>query len=187
MAVDHDLISFLDMELPLEEIRKTSDKSLPNPIDENKQIRWPKKIEIAPTILITNPKDARYLLETKEPYKRQRMSTHLRFLVFSETNPAQLKVRISVDGHPHPFPAVYMGKDTMPLWASAWEPNDFYDMQTHTLRIEVEDDAGRAGVTEIPFRMDDGLVKIGGGFGEWIIGHHVASLVCWRYLIMQNG
>jgi len=51
MVIDHDLISFQDINLD----------------------QWP-------VILITNPKDASFLVPTREPFQRISLSTHIRFL-----------------------------------------------------------------------------------------------------------
>lgn len=175
VAVDHDLISFVDVELPLKEI-----EALPHnqpALHDGQKIQWPTKIRAAPIVLITNPKDARFILGTKEPYHRPRKSSHIRFLVFSEDSPSDLRVSITVDEKRHPFRAEYVGTDQLPLWVSAWEPNDFDDLETHTLRVSVTDANGQIGEAAVVFRMDDARVKIGGGIGEWIISTHMASLV----------
>ncbi|KAH8862043.1 Transmembrane protein 62 [Schistosoma japonicum] len=73
VAVDHDLVSFVD-------VRKS-------PSGSNKE--WP-------IILITNPKNAQFSLPSKEPLHRIELSTHIRVLVWSLW-PIQT-VSISIDG-----------------------------------------------------------------------------------------
>ncbi|KAI9498188.1 Metallo-dependent phosphatase-like protein [Zychaea mexicana] len=173
VAIDNDLISFVDAELPLSKIQN----GIPA-LSEGNKVSWPEKVPIAPIIVITNPKDSRYVLGGKEPYYRTRRSTHIRFLVFSESEPSQLRVRITVDGLHHPFPAKFVGTSDTPLWVSSWEPNDFDDRNQHTLRIEVTSKTtDLTGESSVDYRMDDVRLSIGGGFGEWLIGHHVVTLV----------
>lgn len=176
VAVDHDLISFVDAELPLDEIR-----SLPNPeplpLDDQGHVQWPEKISTPPIILITNPKDGRYALLEKEPLKRIRKSSHIRFLIFSEQEPEDLQVSIFVDDRRHPFRVEFVGTREMPLWVSSWEPNDFYDLETHSLRVEVATKDGQKASSTVQFRIDEKKLEINGGFGEWIISAHMSSLV----------
>ncbi|KAI9271533.1 Metallo-dependent phosphatase-like protein [Phascolomyces articulosus] len=178
IAIDNDMISFVDQELPLADI----DIGIPT-LSKEGQVQWPEKLTVKPTILITNPKDSRYVLGRKEPFYRTRTSTHLRFLVFSKSDPSQLQVHITVDGHNHPFPAEFVGTSNMPLWVSSWEPNDFNDMNSHTIHIEVTDKSTMLiGEASVEFRVDGFRLAIGGGVGEWLIGSHVATLVS---LILQ--
>ncbi|KAI8344405.1 Metallo-dependent phosphatase-like protein [Chlamydoabsidia padenii] len=179
VAVDHDIISFVDMELPLKTL-PGQDTSYDFPLAGNNTVVWPDKIQLAPVILITNPKDARYFLTGKEPTYRIRTSTHIRFLVFSAHEPSALKVRIFIDDKPHPFPAIYTGNKDTPLWTSSWSPEDFDDITTHSLRIQATSPDGQVGVSDILFRVDDVRLMIGGGFGEWLIGTSVANIVSER-------
>ena len=173
IAVDNDIISFVDQELPLTEI----DIGVPT-LSKGNKVNWPEKLSVKPTVLITNPKDSRFVLRRKEPYYRTRTSTHIRFLVFSESDPSQLNVRITVDGRHHPFPAEFVGTDTTPLWVSSWEPNDFGDMNAHTIRIEVTSkDTMLTGEASVEFRVDDVRLAIGGGFGEWLMASHAVTIV----------
>lgn len=174
VAVDHDLVSFVDMELPL----LRNEKGVYNfPLSDDKKVIWPDTIPLAPVILITNPKDARYFLTGKEPTQRIRTSTHIRFLVFSTHPPTSLKVRIFVDNKRHPFPATWSGNKDTPLWTSPWSPEDFDDIATHSLRIQVTSPDGQVGESQILFRVDSVRLMIGGGFGEWLIGTSAANIV----------
>jgi hypothetical protein len=180
VAVDHDLISFVDIDLPILEIpplEKNENNVLP--LDSNNDVIWPKqKLNLPPVVLITNPKDARYTLPTKEPLHRTRYSTHIRFLVFSKYQHTDLKVNVLLDGKQYPFPAVYVGNnDTMPLWTTLWDANDFDDFESHTIEISVTTPDNQVGKGDVVFRMDKMRVKIKGGVGEWIIWSNMASLV----------
>lgn len=172
VAVDHDMITFVDAELPIDQIQD-DDKVLELPPD--KRVPWPKPITTPPVVIITNPKDARYLLADKEPYHLPKRSTHIRFLVFSDAVPQRLRIRILVDEKRHPFPAKFVGTKELPLWVSEWDPNDFDDMESHVIRIEAEYDG--TGEATTMFRMDSMRLSIAGGFGEWLIGAHMSYLV----------
>jgi hypothetical protein len=187
VAVDHDLVSFVDIDLPISNIPPASADSIVPLTDKNKII-WPRKIHPAPVILITNPKDSRYTMPTKEPLQSSHKSSHIRFLIFSEYEPDQLEVKIFMDDKPHLQPIRFVGsieeKNKLPLWASIWEPNDFDDFGTHMLRIEVTSPDGQIGMSQVPFRMDNFRVKIQGGFGEWIIWSSISKIVNFECTIM---
>ncbi|KAI9025283.1 Metallo-dependent phosphatase-like protein [Phycomyces nitens] len=144
VAIDHDLVSFVDVELPMSQMP---------PFKPSSELEWPEPITPPPIVLITNPKDAQFVL-SREPTSRIGHSTHIRTLVFSEYSPDQLKVRLFVDGNHHPFPAVFVGNSSMPLWVSSWEANDFDDMQTHKLVVQVTAPDGQVGQSEVLFRVD---------------------------------
>ncbi|KAI7897094.1 Metallo-dependent phosphatase-like protein [Mucor mucedo] len=178
IAVDHDMISFVDIDLPIDEIPPAlAEETIP--LTETNKIVWPKKIKPAPVILITNPKDSRFTMPSKEPLQNVRKSSHIRFLVFTEYEPTELRIKVFMDDKHHPFPAKFVGsmKDNMPLWTTLWEPNDFDDYSTHTLRIEVTSPDGQTGTSQVPFRMDNMRMKIQGGVGEWVIWSNMAKLV----------
>lgn len=176
VAVDHDLISFVDVDLPIDEI-PAADPIVP--LNEKNEIIWPtKKIHPAPVILITNPKDSRYTMASKEPLQFIKRSTYIRFLVFSEHQPSDLDIKVFMDDKRHGFPIHFVGnRENMPLYTTMWEPNDFDDMMTHYIRVEVTTPDGQITKQEIPFRMDNLRVKISGGVGEWIIWSSITRLV----------
>lgn len=179
VAVDHDLISFVDIDLPINEIPPVSAGRIV-PLTEKNKIIWPKKLHPAPVVLVTNPKDSRYTIPTKEPLQSSHKSSHIRFLIFSEYEPDQLDIKIFMDEKPHLSPTKFVGdlneKNYLPLWTSVWEPNDFDDYETHLLRIEVTSPDGQMGLHQVPFRMDNFRVKIQGGAGEWIIWSSIAKI-----------
>lgn len=176
VAVDHDLISFVDVDLPINQIPSVLEGNIV-PLTEKNKIIWPKKINLAPVILITNPKDSKYTIPTKEPLQNIRRSSHIRFLIFSAYKPQNLDIKVFMDEKHHPFPAIFVGNDSIPLWASLWEPNDFDDLETHILRIEVTAPDGQIGIGQVEFRLDNMRVKIKGGFGGWVIWSSVSKLV----------
>ncbi|KAG0163151.1 Transmembrane protein 62 [Apophysomyces sp. BC1015] len=172
IAVDNDLISFVDAELPLAQI---ADLPLNPaiPLSDTNKIIWPDVVHPAPVILITNPKSSQLILE-KEPLARIPNSDNIRFLVFSEIDPKKLTVHIFVDDKKHPFPGTYVG-GTAPLWITPWDANDFDDLETHTLHIQVHTPDGRVGESKIVFRVDGVRTDIGGP-GKWIISSTLSSM-----------
>lgn len=200
VAVDHDLISFIDIDLPIDQIMPAQIDNVV-PLTENNKIIWPKRIHTPPVILITNPKDSRYTMPSKEPLQNSRKSSHIRFLIFTEYEPSNLNIEIFMDDKHHPFPANFIGsleeKGHLPLWTTLWEPNDFDDFESHILRIEVTTPDGQTGMSQVPFRMDNMRVKIQGGVGEWVIWSSMAKLVNYKsqiecqfietHLIFTNG
>jgi hypothetical protein len=175
VAVDHDLISFVDVNLPLPQIPLIVPQ-IPKAIDG--ELILPESIDMPPVVLITNPKDAKWILQYKEPVASIAQSEALRFLVFTqEQNMDSLNIEITIDGVQHPYPAQYkgvgdangIGKGYMPLWISEWNPQSFNDMEEHTLRITVIDSVGRQGVDEVIFKVNGARIDINGGPGEWII------------------
>ncbi|XP_018652073.1 putative helicase [Schistosoma mansoni] len=104
VAVDNDLVSFVD-------VRKFSLN------DSNKE--WP-------IILITNPKNANFLLPRKEPFHRIEFSTHIRILVWS-LSPI-LRVSVSIDGihqgFAEPAKLLESGNST-PLYVLPWNTSQW--------------------------------------------------------------
>ncbi|CEI91448.1 hypothetical protein RMCBS344292_05736 [Rhizopus microsporus] len=181
VAVDHDLISFTDLQLPLNQIPKkiSSNKHglvYPMVQDGNvTKIVWPEPIHPSPSILITNPKDARYSIPSKEPLWRIQSSTHIRFLIFSELeDPTQLKVSVYIDGNPHPHEATFVQDK---LWTAPWNTSLLDPRTHHTLTICAETPDGVKGASTILFRVDGQRMNIGGGPGEFIIKSHMSSFL----------
>ncbi|KAI7873463.1 Metallo-dependent phosphatase-like protein [Mucor mucedo] len=181
VAVDHDLISFVDIQLPLKQISKkgpVNSLGLVHPIHpENSTVVWPAIIHPPPSILITNPKDARYSIPSKEPLWRIRQSTHIRFLVFSEHSAEHLAVKISIDGKLHLDQATFVGDTKNPLWAAPWDASLYEDRNPHKLSIKVTAADGKVGTSHIVFRVDTNRIKIKGGSGEFIIKSKMSTVV----------
>ncbi|KAI8979655.1 hypothetical protein BDF20DRAFT_940577 [Mycotypha africana] len=176
VAIDHDLISFVDLQLPLDKIPKKGPVNaigLVQPFDDtSNNIIWPQLVQPhQPSILVTNPKDARFAIPSKEPLERIRASTNIRFLVFSIQPPEELKVQVFINDEPHDKEAVYAGDN---LWTVPWNPANLSDKKTHQLRIQVtalprEGQQLPPSISETIFRLDGHRVKIKGGSGEFII------------------
>ncbi|CAO3608777.1 unnamed protein product [Cunninghamella blakesleeana] len=186
VAVDHDIISFVDARLPQAPSTQPKSSSL-IPLKEDGSIEWPDaKSEVAPVILITNPKDARFILDTKEPLSRIQSSSHIRFLVFTNQSPGQLTIQIKIDGkiingddddnNNKSILTQYVGNEKNPLWVHPWHPLD-YQSGSHVLSIQVKTSSGLIGESTIFFRIDGKRLEIDGGAGEWIISSHMATLL----------
>lgn len=179
VAVDHDLISFVDLQLPVDQIPKKAPinaAGLVQPIQDGKII-WPTPVHPAPSILVTNPKDARFAIPTKEPLWRIRQSTHIRFLIFVAKQEAVDKVHILIDGELHQYPVSCVGDTNNPLWTAPWDPSLFEDRKPHRLTIEVTTVNGVVSTSETIFRVDTHRMKIGGGTGEFIIKSKMSTVV----------
>ncbi|KAL1921054.1 uncharacterized protein VTP21DRAFT_11689 [Calcarisporiella thermophila] len=178
MAVDHDLISFTDVPLPLTKI----------PTKESVDLRTspllPARIPSPPVVLVTNPKDARYFIPNREPLDRLRRSTHIRMLVWADMEIQKIQVR--VDGKNYKEQVEYRGKgqrldlkggkggrpgEYIPLWVAPWRPELYDDGQEHTMEVVATDVEGKVGRTHITFRVDGERAPINGGPGEWIISN----------------
>jgi hypothetical protein len=176
VAVDNDLISFVDARLPSASLI---------PLSADDQVEWPDQLPMAPVILITNPKDSRFAINHKEPLHRIQSSTHIRFLVFTDAAPEHLSFEILVDGNPVLYgdnltslPSLprYVGDAKNPLWTIPWQPSA-YRTGSHVLSIQATTANGLVGESTIVFRTDARRTKIGGGAGEWIISTHMSTLV----------
>jgi hypothetical protein len=184
VAVDNDLISFVDARLPSAPSTQSNSSSL-IPLSADDQVEWPAQLPVAPVILITNPKDSRFAINHKEPLHRIQSSTHIRFLVFTDAAPEHLSFEILVDGNPvlysdnltlvPPLPR-YVGDAKNPLWTIPWQPSA-YRTGSHVLSIQATTANGLVGESTVVFRTDARRTKIGGGAGEWIISTHMSTLV----------
>ncbi|KAJ1964963.1 hypothetical protein GGI12_001088 [Dipsacomyces acuminosporus] len=172
-AVDHDLISFVDVVLPLPKI------PMPNPQLLNAAV--PQPIAHPPVVLVTNPKDARYLLPKHEPLERMLTSKFIRVLIWADKPVA--KVSIKIDGKQHNQPVLnkgkeqraegYKGKDDRvktPLWVSPWDASAYNDGKLHEIEVTAVDDDGKATTARIPFHFTNDLASLGNDArGGWIM------------------
>jgi hypothetical protein len=122
MAVDHDLVSFVDVQFD----------------------QWP-------VILITNPKNSKYLVPKTEPIERIRKSTHIRVLVFTPSSVKSLRVYINgrpLDGLPVPAGG--------PLYVLPWQPEELGSGQ-HLITVSAEDSDGRVSSVSHTFSVDSSI------------------------------
>ncbi|XP_078351578.1 transmembrane protein 62-like [Oculina patagonica] len=119
VAIDHDIFSFVDVRLNT----------------------WP-------VVLITNPKDAHYIMPPYEPLGRMRKSTHIRFLAFS---PAPImSAVVEIDGRPLSSQATQVHGA---LFACQWNPDEF-SSGIHSITVRVQDIAGRTSQRTQLFSLD---------------------------------
>nr|XP_046269889.1 transmembrane protein 62 isoform X1 [Scatophagus argus] len=139
------------------------------------------RFERWPAVLITNPKDAQYLHPGTEPLGRIRRSTHIRILAFSEA--PITAVHVSVDGEP-------LGKGHSaggPLYVLLWDPS-LYLTGLHTIRVKVEDSAGRSSVQEQHFTLEDNLTPSFGFVQSFILltDHYILGRVAFIFMLLLN-
>ncbi|KAI9593790.1 Metallo-dependent phosphatase-like protein [Syncephalis fuscata] len=170
LAIDHDMISITDQILEVPEI--------PMPIIS---AELPEKQPSSPVILITNPKDARYLMPDREPISRIARSTHIRALIFADTDLPEVTVYVdgimkgnmkysgrgSRDGAPGEY---------IPLWTVPWSADEYNDQQPHELRIVATDTQGRVGEDTVLFRVDGHREELDVGLSGLIIHSNFESL-----------
>uniref|UniRef100_A0A8C2BIT7 Transmembrane protein 62 n=1 Tax=Cyprinus carpio TaxID=7962 RepID=A0A8C2BIT7_CYPCA len=134
-----------------------------------------------PAVLITNPKDAQYLHPGVEPLGRIGSSTHIRLLAFSESPIAA--VHVSVDG-------VSLGKAFSaggPLYVLQWDPM-LYATGLHTIRVKVEDSAGRSKVREQQFTLEEDLAPSFGFMQSFILltDHYILARIAFVVIVLLN-
>ncbi|KAM4625578.1 transmembrane protein 62 [Polymixia lowei] len=134
-----------------------------------------------PSVLITNPKEAQYLHPGVEPLGRIRRSTHIRILAFSEA--PVTAVHVSVDGEP-----LGSGRSAGgPLYVVPWDPS-LYLTGLHTIRVKVEDSAGRSTVREQQFTLEEDQSP-GFGFVQSFIlltDHYILGRVAFVIVMLLN-
>ncbi|KAJ3090389.1 Transmembrane protein 62 [Quaeritorhiza haematococci] len=194
MVVDHDLISFTDQALQLPELPLRT--GLPTlATDTPQHLDHPKLKNQNPVIVITNPKDNRFLIPKHEPVGRIKTSTHIRILVW--TNAEIKSIDIEIDGIRHREIVEFRGKGRpwlsfrdvevgaedggdahLPLWVSRWAPSDYDDGKEHVMVVHVRDVDGNEAYARSVFRVD-GLrtTPLEAGAGEWIMSASFGSLV----------
>ncbi|KAG0046616.1 Transmembrane protein 62 [Gryganskiella cystojenkinii] len=229
MVVDNDMISFTDVSQPMttippaimpkrpasaaapvaqepvepEEEEGTQEKStLSSTGNDKKKKRKPvlgPRLPTNPILVVSNPKDSRYLIPKHEPVGRIGTSTHIRFLAWTDDQPfpvegdehghhypMEIKIEIKIDGKVHKNPARFVGtkaedktdeNEFLPLYVSAWDPQIYNDGQDHTMEIKFVDGHGRIGTSQTVFRVDGQRSEMKGGFAEWIMWANVALLL----------
>jgi hypothetical protein len=146
IAVDHDLISFIDTSV----LKKGSKADL----------------NTDPVVLITNPKDARYFITKHEPVSRIASSTHIRVLIFGVVQ----SIKCYIDGRlfSDTFQKATGFSQEVPLYLIPWNPS-FFKGEQHNLVIEATDSQGKVGSHQVIFRTDGVLEPLLVGPGKYII------------------
>ncbi|KAF9935933.1 Transmembrane protein 62 [Modicella reniformis] len=212
MVVDHDMISFSDVSMPMitipsvlmpsrKEVQNVGQESQSKQNGESsgeKNKRRPAlgpRLPTNPIVVVTNPKDSRYLIPKHEPASRIGTSTHIRFLAWTDNQVPEgdheyvrkdIAIRIKIDGKTHDSPVRFAGtraedqtadEEFLPLYVSEWNPQDYNDGKEHEIEIRIVDRFGRVGSSLNVFRVDGQRSDIKGGFGEWIMWSNIALLV----------
>ncbi|RVE57512.1 hypothetical protein OJAV_G00216800 [Oryzias javanicus] len=139
------------------------------------------RFERWPAVLITNPKDAQYLHPGLEPLGRMRKSTHIRILAFSEASITA--VHVSIDGESVGSARSAGG----PLYVLLWDPS-LYLAGLHTIKVTVEDSAGRSSELEQLFTLEDGL-SVSFSFPQSFIlltDHYILGRFAFIFTVLLN-
>eukprot|EP01137_Pigoraptor_chileana_P034491 Opistho-2@27122 len=126
IAVDHDLVSFVDAA----------------------HGDWP-------VILLTNPKDSRFAIPRREPTNRIARSTHVRALVFSPHPIVSVTATVDgklLDGPFERSCGAASGGECA-LFVHTWDPSSLAAGK-HVMRVEAVDAAGNRKVLKQPFSVD---------------------------------
>ncbi|KAF9967914.1 Transmembrane protein 62 [Actinomortierella ambigua] len=209
MAVDHDMISFADINMPLTTIPPALN---PGPLDPmhdeeeegeatnehgRKRPKLGPQLASNPVVLVTNPKDSRFMIPHHEPTARIAKSTHIRFLAWTDNTTngnasgrsrrrPNVTIQILIDGKAHPHPAKFVGsrreeqtsdQEYLPLYAAKWDPSAYNDGKEHEISIKVMDSNGRVGISTSVFRVDGQRSSMNGGVAEWIMWANIAMLL----------
>ncbi|MCL4116407.1 UNVERIFIED_CONTAM: hypothetical protein GTU68_024498, partial [Idotea baltica] len=105
-----------------------------------------------PIILITNPKNAMFVMTHNEPFHLTFHSTHIRTSKISE-----VKVRLHEKGKWH-----LMIHVEGPLYVASWTPTKYAE-GIHTIEVSAKDIRGRKNVVSQSFALDNSQVN----FGLW--------------------
>ncbi|KAF9119027.1 Transmembrane protein 62 [Mortierella sp. 14UC] len=219
MVVDHDMISFTDVSMPMttipsaimphsnkskqqeEEIYEAEQQAQEDGTEdqgEKKERKRPAlgpRLPTNPIIVVSNPKDSRYMIPKHEPVNRISSSTHIRFLAWTDSQTPdddhpfardEIKVEIRIDGTLHDRPASFAGTkaedqtpnaEFLPLYVAPWNPQDYQDGKDHEIEIKIVDRFGRVGSSKSVFRVDGKRSEMKGGFAEWIMWANIALLL----------
>ncbi|KAG0054704.1 Transmembrane protein 62 [Linnemannia elongata] len=217
MVVDHDMISFTDVSMPMttipsaimphnknkqeEDIYESEQQEQEEGSEdqgEKKERKRPAlgpRLPTNPIIVVSNPKDSRYMIPKHEPVNRISTSTHIRFLAWTDSQIPdddhpfardEIKVEIRIDGTLHDRPASFAGTkaehqtdedEFLPLYVAPWNPQDYQDDKDHEIEIKIVDRFGRVGSSKLVFRVDGKRSEMKGGFAEWIMWANIALLL----------
>ncbi|TPP67078.1 Transmembrane protein 62 [Fasciola gigantica] len=115
-------------------------------VDETPNSVWP-------IVLVTNPKDANFLMPEKEPVNRISQSDHIRVLVWS--NSTIKNVSLWIDdvyvGQAKQAASIFANAGPSPLYVLPWNPSELQDGST--LRVKVVDAAGNKRIITQPISV----------------------------------
>ena len=178
VAIDNDLLSFVDVPIHADKL------PIPKTTPLSSSFKRP------PIVLVTNPKDGRYIIPNKEPTHLIRHSSHIRALIWSTDLITQ--VQIYIDDRLLPVTAEYSGVGKswsniqavdendpfLPLWTIPWNPKLYDNGQLHTMVVVAEDETGLKGNHTVRFRIDgQRILDMDAGPGGFIISLPLGTLV----------
>lgn len=129
LSFDHDIFSFVDL-----------------------------RYDQLPAILVTNPKDCRYL-SNYEPLHRMIQSTHIRMFVFSKTQNVDIEVLIDDKKLNNP---IIKGENN--FYSIKWNPSD-YQVGIHKIKV-IANDTTSKNFIEYDFSLDGSIPSL--NFQEFI-------------------
>jgi predicted phosphohydrolase len=183
IAVDHDMVSFVDLPIHGEQLPlKVTDS-----ISKTEFVR-------PPIVLVTNPKDGRYAIPEKEP---QVTSTHIRALIWGTSELVSVYAIIdgTIVGN-----GTYHGRGSswksvsdiaqdqayIPLWTIPWDISHFEDDEVHYLTVVAYDQVGQMGNQTVRFRGDmSRIAEMDAGTGGWIIQLPLGALVAFVDVVQR--
>ncbi|KAM7540746.1 hypothetical protein Aperf_G00000019994 [Anoplocephala perfoliata] len=148
VAVDNDLVSFVDSQMHRDESQD-----------------WP-------IVLITNPKNAGFLLPNKEPTDRILGSTHIRILAWSSSPITQVSVTVDNEflGYAKPTFNTDSTLKPSPLFVLPWKPAELMKQgPTHVISVVCEDAKGYSRKVEHIFTLDGTTRWNFGGLQSFIL------------------
>ncbi|KAJ3129919.1 Transmembrane protein 62 [Nowakowskiella sp. JEL0407] len=163
VAIDNDIISFRD--LPLHVLNNPNKNVTARP----------------PIVLLTNPKNSKFIIPSKEDTSKIRRSSHIRMLIWTSQNSEVRNIEVRIDGQRYEKEAMYHGVGSpshstlevdvqyIPLWTIEWNPDEYNDGNTHLMSLEVEDSNGLKARNSATFRVDGKVTNMHGGIGELLI------------------
>ncbi|KAM3181447.1 hypothetical protein ACTXT7_014366 [Hymenolepis weldensis] len=157
VAVDNDLVSFVDSQ-----------------VHEDESQDWP-------IVLITNPKDAGFLLPNKEPTNRILSSTHIRILAWS--NSPVTRISVAIDnvylGDAKSAVSIDPSSNSSPLFVLPWNPDELmrHGPNVHFISAVCQDANGNSRKVEQFFTLDGTTRWHFGGLQSFILLYdHVSNL-----------
>lgn len=160
-AVDHGMFSFVDLKM--------------------------QKIGDRPILLVTNPKDSRFLTKTDQ-WQNMLQSSHVRILVVTGDSATTLsRAEIYIDdvmiGNLGVDETTSLSKrhgadSGQMLLSAAWDPKKYADGKQHTIRVVVVDEYGRSNQVSHPFSVE-GIIKRDNFFPNIVqsLSFHTAAYV----------
>lgn len=141
-----------------------------------------------PIIMITWPKDTRYLIPKVEDGSKLKDSPYIRFLVWPDSisTDSNIEIITTIDGQRLESTPIFVGQESgsAPLYIQPWNASKYNDGRDHKLRIHVRRIGATTNVNatssshKVVFRLDgQRSVPLDGGFGEKLLGIHFESLI----------